>query len=131
MLDPGAGESEGVATTPRIMINRYISYYFLSYQRQSFFEDCYQIFVVQKGLILQVLFTVFFSSRERDPVVGRTLLPHTVPPLALLALVLILKPIANKEKAQSAWYHSPNTEILHILCQLSTVPLSLNRVHST
>ena len=56
VLDPGAGESKGVAITPRLILNCYIPYYFLFYLRQSFFEDCYQTFVVQESLILQTLF---------------------------------------------------------------------------
>ena len=68
MLDPGAGELKEVAIIPRVMLNCYISYYSLSYQRQSFVEDCYQFFVVRKSLILHMLVSVLRSSRERDTV---------------------------------------------------------------
>ena len=91
VLGPGAGESKGVAITPRVMLNCYISYYFFSYLRQCLFEDCYRIFIVQESLTLQILFRGLCSSCERDAVGGLILLLDTTTPFSVLALLSVIE----------------------------------------
>ena len=75
VLESDGRVSKGVATTSRVMLNCYILTIPFLTKKQSFCGDYYQFFVVQKSPILQVLFVVFFSSRERDEVGGLMLLP--------------------------------------------------------